>query len=330
MTYERRKLLPETIQYYSRLEQDGVALFPQALAEYLLVSEDEECWSAALYMLATLPRNEIGSRFGNLRSAYAALAIFIASELSSMLVRRMSESETVSPRRLPEFSIAATWGVNKELEKMAAEKTRYVLSNIELDLSSDRIIKAPTKKLALLIHGTFAANQTWWRPHSPFWTYISQYWPCLYAGATPFTWTGGNNHVDRVYAATQLIGWVQRAGGPSVDLIAHSHGGNVCLEAVRQGLNVDRLILLGTPVRTEYMFDLSRIGRIFNVFSLGDYVQTPAGTFPHRRFEGRTFGDSLTLRNIRAEKDGKGGEPGHSELHEANTWMASNLVNILL
>jgi len=125
------------------------------------------------------------------------------------------------------------------------------------------------------------------------------------------------------------MAWANARGAGSLDVIAHSHGGNVCLLAVRLGFRINRLILVGTPIRTEYMLELRRTGSIANVFSLGDLVQTPLGTTPHRRFEGRTLGDSATVSNWRAEKNGHGSEPGHSDLHEPPTWTASGLDMLL-
>jgi hypothetical protein len=77
------------------------------------------------------------------------------------------------------------------------------------------------------------------------------------------------------------------------------------------------------------MIDLKNIGSIANVFSLADSVQTPFGTTPHRRFEGRTLGDSANVSNWRAENDGHGSQPGHSDLHEPATWVASGPDSLL-
>ena len=60
-----------------------------------------------------------------------------------------------------------------------------------------------------------------------------------------------------------------------------------------------------------------------------DLVQTPAGTFPNRRGEGRTLSDGMTMINQIATDDGHGGRPGHSELHEPDTWKANHLEYLL-
>jgi pimeloyl-ACP methyl ester carboxylesterase len=188
-----------------------------------------------------------------------------------------------------------------------------------------------SKRVAILVHGTWgAARGTWWKPRiGTLWQHVYSSWPHLYDGSSPFAWSGANRHMARVSAASQLIAWATTLGGGTLDVIAHSHGGNVCLLAARMGLSIDRLILLGTPIRTEYMLDLRRISSLANVFSLSDLVQTPLGTLPHRRGEGRTLADSPAVSNWVAGDDGTGAEPGHSDLHEPSTWIASGLDDLL-
>ena len=182
--------------------------------------------------------------------------------------------------------------------------------------------------LTIIVHGTFAATSTWWQPGSNFWSHINNFTQNVYSGSNPFYWTGNNNHKDRVIGSQNLISWCKKHPFKEIDIIAHSHGGNVCMYASSLGLKIRKLILLGTPIRLEYLPDLKNIKKIHNIFSTGDLVQKP-GTFPNRRSEGRTLADSLTIFNHRAENNGKGNNPGHSELHESATWNASNLNGVL-
>jgi len=184
--------------------------------------------------------------------------------------------------------------------------------------------------LTVILHGTFAANQTWWRQGtSNFWAYINSRVPNVCGGQGAFSWSGANNHAARVQAAGALVTWAGKQTYQFLDIIAHSHGGNVCFLASRMGLRIRKLIALGTPIRTEYPPDVRQIELIHNVYSTHDHVQTPTGTLPNRRGEGRSLGDAANVINHRAADDGHGGQPGHTDLHEKDTWVASSLDPLL-
>jgi hypothetical protein len=187
----------------------------------------------------------------------------------------------------------------------------------------------PSNSLTIIVHGTWAKTSRWWQQGGNFWNYINALVPDLYNGSAPYSWSGANSDTERVSAATDLIAWVQRNPTHSLRIIAHSHGGNICLLAAQSGLKIDKLITLGTPIRLEYLPDLKHIGVLHNVFSTNDSVQTPTGTIPNTRGEGRTFGENNIVQNHRAIDDGNGGQPGHSELHEPSTWQASKLYALL-
>jgi len=69
-----------------------------------------------------------------------------------------------------------------------------------------------------------------------------------------------------------------------VQLVAHSHGGNVAIEAAnilkRRGISVDRLVLLGTPSRDRYMLEEGAVkkGGLYNFADENDLVQRAGGT----------------------------------------------------
>jgi hypothetical protein len=133
--------------------------------------------------------------------------------------------------------------------------------------------------LTVVVHGTFAATLRWWRPggaDAP--TFADRLevalarrgmpdtvWkPALALGWSPeaFAWSGRNRHVDRLIGgrtlAIQLNALAETLDATEaeplvVNFVAHSHGGNVVLEAlprlapiVRPG----RVVLLGTPLLT--------------------------------------------------------------------------------
>lgn len=77
------------------------------------------------------------------------------------------------------------------------------------------------------------------------------------------------------------------------------------------------------------MPELRNVGRLYNLFSTADFVQTPAGTFLNKRDEGRTLSDDMAMINQIVTEDGQGRRSGHSELHEPDTWKERHLKNLL-
>jgi hypothetical protein len=129
-----------------------------------------------------------------------------------------------------------------------------------------------------IIHGTFSRGDAWWRlPEAgapPTFAsrleaalaehgLIGTVWaPALAAGmsAEDFAWSGINRHSERIAGGAALAAALDRlaaalsctAEAPlRVNFIAHSHGGNVVLEALRgmtPRVRARRLIFLGTPL----------------------------------------------------------------------------------
>jgi len=222
------------------------------------------------------------------------------------------------------------WQLPGDLNELVAMEHDKIQDIANLHSSVGEAFPAPQDgSMAIIIHGTWATSNAWWQPKTgPFWKHIKRTWPHLYDGPSPFWWSGANWNRSRLAAAHDLIRWTKLNGVRSLDIIAHSHGGNVCLLAAQLGLQINQLILLGTPIRTQYMLNLSNIGSIKNVFSIGDLVQIP-GSLPHRRGEGRTLSDSSKVLNYRAMKNHRNWNPRHTDLHEPATWRASNLDALL-
>ena len=191
--------------------------------------------------------------------------------------------------------------------------------------------------MTILIHGTWARKKQWWRQGGDFWRYlrgdpkqgVRGIAPDLYDYIHPFSWSGDNKHNSRVVAADELIKWCKINSTNSLQIIAHSHGGNVAMMAAQKGLRIDRLILLGTPIRLEYLPPNENQPIIKNVFSTSDNVQTPLGTTPNRRGEGRTLAENANVSNHIAMSNGHGNRPDHSDLHEEDTWRGSDLYKIV-
>jgi RHS repeat-associated protein len=92
----------------------------------------------------------------------------------------------------------------------------------------------------------------------------------------------GNSKQARAAAAKQLEGLIAGhdfAPGEKLNIVSHSHGGNVVAEATQEGLShkIDTLVTLGVPVRSDYQFNESVISQHLNVYSNHDYVQRAGG-----------------------------------------------------
>jgi filamentous hemagglutinin len=98
-----------------------------------------------------------------------------------------------------------------------------------------------------------------------------------------FGWSGSDNHDSRKEAARALAQFIKHykfAPGEQLNIIAHSHGGNMVLWAINQGLGrkVDNLVTLGTPsVKAYRLNDPSTVGRWVNLYNKYDQVQVHGG-----------------------------------------------------
>lgn len=237
------------------------------------------------------------------------------------------QKRSVPPVDLSEI-LKSEYGTFSQLDKS-------ITLNIEQLENSDSAFPAvpfstATNDLTVIIHGTWARNFDWWRPHEGgFWTYINGITGNCYDGPSPFSWSGSNRHQARVRAASELVSWAQAQTYDALDVICHSHGGNIAFLASHLGLKFRRLITLGTPMRVEYTPDKRNIDIIHNVYSVNDTTQW-LGTGRNARYDGRTICDGKTSINYHANEDGSGGQPGHSDLHEEIVWERNDLSDKIL
>lgn len=129
----------------------------------------------------------------------------------------------------------------------------------------------PVRETVLLVHGTWAnaasGAAAWWQPGSDFCSRMNQ---ALEKNGCParcwadvglvltdrppvFAWTGSNRESDRLAAGHALedtLRWFEKTQ-IRYHLVAHSHGGNVVLRALkvlpRDPKNLGTVIFLGTP-----------------------------------------------------------------------------------
>jgi hypothetical protein len=123
----------------------------------------------------------------------------------------------------------------------------------------------PGSSTAVLTHGTWAADEEWYRPGGDFHTALAAARPDLGVHDRSFQWSGGYRDVARRRAAAQLRRWFADEGLVVPDFVAHSHGGTVAHLATWDGAEFGRLVLLGWPVHAEWYPDPHRVGRVIDV-----------------------------------------------------------------
>jgi YD repeat-containing protein len=97
-------------------------------------------------------------------------------------------------------------------------------------LSNWTVRTDPMGRLTVVIHGTFAEGQTWARPGGAFFEYIVK--TLKDRVVVSFQWGGGDSHGARVSAAQALATRIRRyqfKAGEQLNIVAHSHGGNVAI-----------------------------------------------------------------------------------------------------
>ncbi len=142
------------------------------------------------------------------------------------------------------------------------------------DVSGDRdaaeTLSEVQRETILLIHGTFAnkaeSAPAWWRQGSEFCHKLDSYllqkgsparcWAQIGSQKNEFAWTGDNLESERRIGGNNLAkGITDLEASRDINryhLVAHSHGGNVVLHALRSLADDPRklgaVIFLGTPV----------------------------------------------------------------------------------
>ncbi|MGE5275411.1 MAG: RHS repeat domain-containing protein [Acidobacteriota bacterium] len=139
----------------------------------------------------------------------------------------------------------------------------------------------PDGRLTILVHGTWASGSQTFTPGGRFFERVAA--SVHDRAIATFSWSGENSIAGRTAAARSLAAFIRSykfAPGEKLNIIGHSHGGNVAIAAINLGLGraVDNLVTLGTPVRPDYR--LSRPGSVANFVALSsphDPVQTNGG-----------------------------------------------------
>jgi len=108
----------------------------------------------------------------------------------------------------------------------------------------------------ILVAGTWGDSDAWWRQGSAFYKAALKAGVTLQNGDDAYNWT---TEVDGIFGrnrdwetAGDALRWYAAAKGhTTVNVIAHSHGGQVALYAAAGGLRIETLVTVATPVRWD-------------------------------------------------------------------------------
>ncbi len=138
----------------------------------------------------------------------------------------------------------------------------------------------PDGFLTIIIPGTFNNYNDW--NTSEFKKWVSK---TFGENAIVFKWSGEDNRAARSQAAKALNAYIDRYmkdhPGEKINLVAHSHGGNVVFEASKTTKHrFGTVVTLGTPILGNYQPNHQMISSHLNVYSTHDMVQVNGGRLP--------------------------------------------------
>lgn len=213
-------------------------------------------------------------------SAAAATLLYVSMESPHPVVRAVSAAEVLRLTREPDRQALDVLAEECDSPETAIRTiathalTRAAPSHPAL-LTTGGERPAPPQptptptSASLLVHGTFARlGSTWWRPGSAFFTYIkSNVSANLYDKSDYFRWTGRYSGDARGMGAEDFTTWVRRKQVELDTVFAHSHGGNVVLDAAADGVRMRLLTLLSVPARkrsaSQWAAITRNVGRVF-------------------------------------------------------------------
>ena len=195
-------------------------------------------------------------------------------------------------RLRPEIRVILEEGAGSD-DPLVAELAQEVLRNIQPRNQhlQKRLITPPRSKrrrressTAVMTHGTWAADQDWYKPGGDFYEALDTNRPDLALHDESFTWSGNYSDGARRVAALRLKQWIGDQGLVKPDFFAHSHGGTVANLATKQGVEFESLVLLAWPVHNEWLPNFARAGKIYDIrvkFDLVILVDRGGQRFQH-------------------------------------------------
>ena len=146
----------------------------------------------------------------------------------------------------------------------------------------------PDGKLNIVIAGTWGKGWENWQGNEAMSSFVNSVADTFGSagGGIGKTWVEAvpelrDNKVSRAAVADRIagrIGAYEFAPGETLNIVGHSHGGNVAaLLSNMLDRPIDNLVTLGTPIRSDYQFNEGNIGNHVNAYSQGDIIQAQGG-----------------------------------------------------
>jgi len=140
----------------------------------------------------------------------------------------------------------------------------------------------PSGLLTIVVPGTWHSPEGW--KNSTFANEVKNTFndPKFHVFSDTNGWRGGDNDISRSVSAVNLAYFIKnnRDLGEKLNIVAHSHGGNVVADALSfpafKG-DIDNFVTIGTPVRKDYPLNNERVKNHINVYSNLDPVQVFGG-----------------------------------------------------
>jgi len=175
-----------------------------------------------------------------------------------------------------------------------------------------------TAYTSTLIHGTFAANGTWWPPHGDFWNYVdANVWHDLYTGADFYKWSGGYSNGARDQGAALLVAWMQSHAANGLSFMAHSHGTSVSMLASWHGVTYGKAVFLSSPVHPSlYNMNFAAVQKVVSIRVKFDLVLLADGS-------GSRFTDPRYNEHVLPIWF------NHSATHDPAVWIKYKIPNML-
>ena len=175
-----------------------------------------------------------------------------------------------------------------------------------------------TAETSTLVHGTFAANGTWWRPNGDFWRYVdAKVWDDLYDRNDFYKWSGGYSDGARDQGADLLAAWMNRHSADGLSLMAHSHGTSVTMLASWRGVHFGRVVFLSSPVHpAKYRMNFAAVQKVVSIRVKLDLVLLADGS-------GARFNDARYNEHVLPIWF------NHSATHDPDVWRKHNIPALL-
>ncbi len=256
----------------------------------------------------------------------AATLLAVCSDRPEPIVQVAAAAASFEITANPAQSIAILAKGTRDKDPLVRDVAATALARVRPEHSALRPLAPQSRRggrrgrahTSLLVHGTWARNDTWWQPGGVFHSYLlANVLPDLYAGSDRFDWSGSYSEAARLIAANELQAWINNHSVTNPLIGGHSHGANVILLATQLGVSLREAVLLSCPVHWPmYAPDFSLVGKVVSIRVHLDLVILADGG-------GQRFYDSRIQEHVLPVWF------NHAATHDPAVWVANNVPAML-